>query len=359
MTSAIDKLDPNFIAERTADGVCWVDVEKLRVEGRAWPVDQLEAPYDRFPARGKDVLRGPVWGLSHHSAGMRVCFQTDATSIAARWHVRFENLAMDHMPSTGVSGVDLYGKVGNRWEFAGVGRPTRFPDNNNTLVSNMTPELREFCLYFPLYNGVTSVQIGLPADAQLLPAPAYPAGHEKPVLFYGTSILQGGCASRPGMAYPSILGRWLERPHYNFGFSGNAQLEPETAALLAELDPCAYVLDPMPNNAAEHVVSRFEPFVQMLRKAHPTTPIVLVDNIVYQQSSFDQKRLANWSSKNAEMAALFQRLRAAGDNLVYHVPGDNLLGRDTEATVDGTHGTDLGFMRLAEAVYPTLRQILG
>src|ERR1017187_7975974 len=142
---------------------------------------------------------------------------------------------------------------------------------------------REYLLYLPLYNGVEEVKIGVPPEAKFESALPRPAGL-KPIVFYGTSIVQGGCASRPGMAYPAILGRRLDRPQINLGFSGNAWSEPEVAQLLAELDPAAYVLDPLPNMKEEWVVPRLARFVEILRGAHPKTPIVLVENVPYPRS---------------------------------------------------------------------------
>ena len=140
---------------------------------------------------------------------------------------------------------------------------------------------REYLLYLPLYNGVSSVEIGLPKCSALAKAPPRPEGYERPIVVYGTSITQGGCDSRPGMVHTAILGRRLDRPVVNLGFSGNGKMEPELAALLAELDPAAYVIDCLPNMTAEEVGARVEPFVRALRAARPGTPIVLAEDRTY------------------------------------------------------------------------------
>ncbi len=218
----------------------------------------------------------------------------------------------------------------------------------------MKPARREYLLYLPLYNGVKELAIGVAPEATLEPAPPRPAG-EKPLVFYGTSILQGGCASRPGMAYPAILCRRLDREQINLGFSGNAWGEPEMAQLLAELDPVVYVLDPLPNMKVEWVAPRLERFIETLREAHPKTPIVLVENVPYPDGDFVVPRHERYTQANARLHELYRRLVRAGDKKLFYVSAAKLIGTDGEGTVDGTHATDLGFMRMADAVEPALR----
>ena len=331
----------------------WRDARELALEGKGW--NDTKDFYDRLPARAEKNVRPPVWNLSRDSAGMCVRFVTDASAISARWTLRKESLAMPHMPASGVSGVDLYVRDKGKWQWLGSGRPDKFPTNERVLVKDLRHERREFILYFPLYNGVSEVQIGVSAEAKFESARA---GDNKPIAFYGTSILQGGCVSRPGMAYPAILGRRFNWPAINLGFSGNALSEPEIAKLLAELDPAVYVLDPLPNMGAEYVRERSQNFIQTLRKAHPKTPIVLVENVKYPDGQFVEPRRKRYSEANAELKKIYERLVRAGDKKLFYVAAKNLYGLDGEATVDGAHPTDLGFMRMADAIEPTLRRAL-
>jgi hypothetical protein len=119
------KLDRSFAAPRPEGDLSWHDIRQFGLEGKGWP--DTEHFYDRLPAKAKGVVREPVWELGHHCAGLCVRFVSDAPQIAARWTVRFNNLAMDHMPATGVSGLDLYVKTAGQWRWAGVGRPTTSP----------------------------------------------------------------------------------------------------------------------------------------------------------------------------------------------------------------------------------------
>jgi hypothetical protein len=336
----------------------WYDAWLLTVEGMGWA--DTEAPYQRLPARARGVVRQPVWDLSQHSAGVCLRFVTDAVGIHARWTPTSETLAMPHMPATGVSGLDLYARESPRgpWRWVGVGAPQAPGVNEATLAACLPGGEREYALYLPLYNGVADVGLRLEGGRMLEPGPARLEGLELPLCVYGTSIVQGGCASRPGMAYPAILGRWLDRPVINLGFSGNGQAEPEVADLLGELETAAYVLDCLPNLDAQATAARIPDLVTRLRTARPEAPIVLVENIMYTNSWLCLETRASWRSKNEALRNAYDSLRNAGITSLYYVKTDDLLGLDGEATVDGVHPTDVGFLRMAEALAPALKQVL-
>ncbi|MBK9170657.1 MAG: DUF1080 domain-containing protein [Bryobacterales bacterium] len=333
----------------------WHNVRTLSVEGQGW--SQTKHPFDRLPAKAHGVVRDPVWNLSEDSTGFSARFVTNAEWIRARWTVRKSRLALPHMPSTGVSGLDLYARSGGAWHWAGAGRPGSAKENDAFLARGLDGELREYQIYLPLYNGIESLEIGVPEGATFERAPPRPSG-QKPVVFYGTSILQGGCASRPGMAYPSIIGRRLDWPTINLGFSGNGKTEPEMAALLAELDPAVYVLDSLPNLSPEETAERMEPFVRKLRKARARTPIVLVENVMYTDGLFVESRRQRYTESNKILERLYAKLKAAGDANLYYVPAGGLLGDDGEGTVDGAHPTDLGFLRMAEVIGQTVAPLV-
>jgi hypothetical protein len=343
-----------LLLQTPAGLITWHDVRQFGVEGQGW--SETKQPFDRLPARAEGVVRPPVWSLAEDSAGLSVRFSTDAPTIRARWSLREATLALPHMPATGVSGLDLYVRHQGRWRWLANGRPTK-QSNEQALIEGWTGGRRDYLLYLPLYNGVSSLEIGVPAGAVLERGAPWPPGM-RPVVFYGSSILQGGCASRPGMAYPAILARMLDRPAINLGFSGNALTEPEMAGLLAELNPAVYVLDSLPNLTPEWVRERVEPFIGKLRQAHPTTPIVLVENVIYTNSDFVEAQRKSYSEKNAALRAIFLRLKKAGDRKLFYVPATHLLGDDGEATVDSVHPTDLGFLRMAQTIAPVLRRAL-
>lgn len=352
VASVAEPLDA-ALAEKGDDGAQWFNLRDIGVQGQGW--EDTAQPYDRMPARAEGVATDAVWNLAKHSAGMFAHFRTDSPSIAARWRLRNENLAMNHMAATGVSGLDLYAKADDGvWRWVGIGRPTAFPDNEATLVSGIPDGMHEFLLYLPLYNGVESVSVGIAADAVLEPV----AAETKPFVVYGTSIVHGGCASRTGMAYPSILSRRLGVPAINLGFSGNGRMEIEMADFLGELDVALYVIDCAPNMAPELIAERVVPFVKRLREIRPDTPILLVENIEYQQGWLIPASREAYQNKNTEWKKAYDALVADGVANLHYFPGHNLLGDDTLGTVDGTHPTDLGFLRMADALEPAIRELL-
>jgi lysophospholipase L1-like esterase len=352
---AVEALDPSQ-AKSSADGsLLWYDLRSLPIEGRGW--SDTKAPYDRLPGKAEGVVRPPVWSLSRNSTGICARFVTDATKIHARWTLTSQNLAMPHMPATGVSGLDLYVKSDGRWRWLANGRPTA-PTNEVALVGGLPEGSREYLLYLPLYNGVSSVEVGIAKDSKLSKADPRPAGRERPILFYGTSITQGGCASRPGMVHSAILGRRFDWSVINLGFSGNGKMEPELATLLAELDPAVYVLDCLPNMNAQEVAGRVEPFVQTLRKAHPQTPIVLVEDRFYTDSHLLACKRQHNEANHAALRAAYEKLVAAGVQGLHYLPAEHMLGDDDEGTVDSSHPTDLGFMRQADAFAKVLEPLL-
>ena len=340
-----------------SEEITWHDIRDLAIEGKGW--DDTESFYDRLPARARGVVRDPVWDLSRHSAGICARFVTDATAIQARWRLRCESLAMSHMAATGVSGVDLYARADDGcWRWLGCGRPEEFPTNAADLTAGIPSGRREFLLYLPLYNGVTSVEIGIPSSNSIEAGPPRPPERRKPVVFYGTSITQGGCASRPGMAHVAILGRWLDCPVVNLGFSGNGTMDIEIADLLAELDPTAYVVDCLPNMGPEQVSERAVPLVRALRQKRSEAPIVLVEDRTATNAAFIDARLRGHRNIRAALCASYDELVAEGVQNLHYLPGADLLGDDGEGTVDGSHPTDLGFQRQASCFLPLLRVLL-
>ncbi len=355
---SIEEIDRNFAPVETTADTVWYDIRALGIENQGW--SDVASPYDRLPARAEGVVRPDVWSLSRHSTGLAVRFVATTPTISARWTVRspIEALAMPHMPATGVSGLDLYIRTPKGWRHAANGRPNAVT-NSVKLLSDMELATREFMLFLPLYNGVQSVHIGLPPSVQLLPAPARPASHQKPIVIYGTSVTQGGCASRPGMAYPAILNRWFDRPVINLGFSGNGRMEMEVVQYLTELDPALHVLDCLGNIEAPAITQRTGPVVRLLRKAHPNVPIVLLGHIPYNSREFTIAGKARYLTSDAANKAQFDLLIAEGVPNLHLIPGEDFYGDDGEATVDGGHATDLGFLRMAQVLAPKLQKILN
>ncbi len=341
--------------EATAESLTWHDVAGFGVEGQGWHHDDLESPFDRLPAKAQDVVRGAVWNLSRQSAGLSFLFNTDATDFEIRYTLGSDRLALAHMPATGVSGIDLYALSGDEgWRWVAVSRPesgeVRFR------VQGLDAGKRSYKAYLPLYNSVTRIEVGIPPGKVF---EAVAPRLENPIVFYGTSITQGASASRPGMVHTAILERRLNRPIVNLGFSGNGKMEPELGALLAEIDAAVYVIDCLPNMTESDVDERAEDFVRSLRRARPDTPIVLVEDRTYADSWIrPAQKFRNQGSRSALVRA-YDNLVSSGVGNLHYVEGDRLLGADGEATTDGSHPSDLGFMRQADAMEPLLKSLIG
>lgn len=331
----------------------WYDVSQWGVEGKGWT--DTERFYDRLPAKAKGMVRDAVWSLSRHSAGLCARFATDARAIFVRYRLLSATLAMPHMPATGVSGVDLYAADQGRWCWLGVARPGA-PKVQATLAEGIAPGRRDYLLYLPLYNGVESLEIGVNKHAAFEPlAPR----SDKPLVFYGTSITQGGCASRPGMAYPALVGRRLDRPTINLGFSGNGRMEQPLADLMAELEAAVYIIDCLPNMDAAAVAERTEPLVRTLRQARPKTPILLVEDRTYTNASLLPSCQERHAASRAALKGAYRRLVEAGVAGLAYLEGEHLLGDDGEAATDGSHPSDLGMARMAEALEKSIRPLLA
>ena len=334
----------------------WRDVKEWGVEGRGWADQERTRWFDRFPAKAEGKVTKAVWSLSRHSAGMMVRFKTDATTIRAKWKLLSSRLGMPHMPPSGVSGLDLYARdAKGQWRWAAATKPNK-QRMEATLLSGIAPGMREYALYLPLYNGTESLDVGVLKGAKfesLAPRKA------KPLVFYGTSITHGACASRPGLAHPAILGRRLEIPVINIGFSGNGRMHNEVGDLMAELDAACYVIDCLPNMNATTVAERCVPLVKQLRKARPKTPIVLVEDRRFANSWILPAKSKFHDDNQAALQKAYKQLQAAGMKKLHYLQGEHLLGDDTEGTTDGSHPNDLGFLRQADAFEPVLRQALG
>lgn len=317
-----------------------------------------EQTYRRFPARYKNTLREEVWNLGQNSAGIGIRFATDASTIVVRWTVMNES-NLRHMPATGVRGVDLYTFANNQWQYVRTGFPSA-KTTEYTLLSQGDGQLREYLLNLPLYDGVESVEIGVNEDAEITKPKENYLLDKKPVVYYGTSIAQGGCASRPGLAYTNILSRKLDREFINFGFSGNGTIETSVGEAMCEIDAALFVIDCNPNTKAELIYDRTLALVQMLKKQKPEVPILLVEGFLNESNYFNPASDGNENiiKKRRELKRAFDTLKKSGATRLFYQKGDGLIGTDHEGTVDGIHPNDIGMLRMAEALLPAVRKLL-
>lgn len=314
--------------------------------------------YERLPAAMDGKIRKAVWVRGKCSSGMAVRFSSDAKEIAAKWTL-LSNKKMNHMAYVGIKGLDLYAWVDGSWQFVRTARPTRDGLQQEwTIISNMSGERREYMLYLPLYDGVTAVEIGVNPEATVDQPKQWLLDCEKPVVCYGSSITQGGCASRPGMCYSSILSRMLNREFINLGFSGNALLDYEIAEVMGNQDAGLYILDFLPNVSPKMVHDKTAEFYRILRERAPETPILFVEHVIYPMLRYEQKENKLITELNIAIRDEFKKLKQQGEKNIYFLDAKGLIDIDRESTVDGEHFTDLGFFRMATGMYPTIKKIL-
>lgn len=354
--------DP-LMAEKSAtvdtDGVKWIDGRHLPLEGKAF--SDVDRFYDRLPSGVTTNVNDGVRSMKSHTAGMQFRFRTTSPFVSFMWCPIGRSLAMTHMPATGMSGIDVYRQDENgQWWWVKTGFPS-WPTGtlNRVSIKPNTP----ICVNLPLYNGITYFALGIDRNAKVEALGPRKSGVNKPVVFYGTSVTHGGCASRPGMAFPSIVGRALDVPIVNLGFSGSGVMEFEMSEHLACIDASCYVLDCLGNMGLErppasfkgyrhkgYLRENYEPFIRNLRRLRPEVPIVMAsDDDVYNHAD---------CPKNTYLKGLYEKLVAEGWKNLVLLPGDHLLTDDGEGTVDGSHPNDYGMKVRAEAYGAAVREAL-
>lgn len=337
----------------------WHDpLESLdKIDGQGW----ADIDYGRLPDKAENVVRSPVWSLSRHSAGLSIRFKTDADSIQIVYEVEGDH-AKSHMPATGVSGVDLYGKnKANHWRWYRGNRTFEDLVQYHFKTENSSAVAREYQLYLPLYNTCKNLKIGIPEGSKIK---FQTQRKEKPIVVYGTSIAQGACASRPGMSWTNIVGRKLNYPVVNLGFSGNGRLEQEVLELVTDIDAQVFVLDCLPNlrpneeRTEEEIKRRLSTSIGHIRNKRPKARILLTHHAGYSDGEVDSARKAIYDTLNRWMSEVFLEFQRNRTRNLYLL-SKNEINLSNDAFVDGTHPTDLGMEQYAEAYEKALAPLLG
>ena len=305
--------------------------------------------YAKLPTKVKELLTAP--------AGLYVAFKSNTSQIKLDWTTRSTYLGAN---TTGIMarGLDLYIKENGKWIFAGAALPNQQNIKSEyDIVKNLTKTEKEFMLYLPLWNEITDLKIGIDASANFI---NQPISYKKKIVVYGSSIVQGASASRPGMNYPSILTRKTGYEFINLGLSGNAKIEIELAEMIKDIQGVdLFILDCVPNSSADEINARTISFVKLLRKFHPKTPILMIESLIRPMSKFDQVSHENVTKQNQAYRNQYEALIKQGEKNLYLLKGDHLIGSDNEGSTDGTHPNDLGFDRLSTAIEKKVNEILS
>lgn len=316
-------------------------------------VKETTQSFHRLDTLEYPALPIAVKRLLTNAAGIAVSFTTNSSSISAKWCVS-DRKQLSNMTAIANKGLDLYIKKNGKWQYAGVGRPSA-DCNETVLVENMDLSEKECLLYLPLYDEVGQVEIGVDKNATIK-ASATP--FKKRILVYGSSIVQGASASRPGLAYPARLSRETGLNFINMGFSGSAKMEAAAAEMVASIPADAYILDCVPNSSPEQIKERTANFVSVIRKHHPQAPIIVIPSIVREHGHFDQEVGEYVKDQNEAIATEVQLLQQKGVKDLYFVNPGHLLGQDHEGTIDGVHPNDIGFDRMLQQLKPEIITIL-
>lgn len=343
-------------------GFRYEDATNFRIINRGW--NNTATPYSRMPQYMQDSCRENQWWLYNHSAGIGIRFATNSKRIAAQYNL-INNFHMQHMAMTGIKGTDLYylNEETNRWEYVNTARPQEKDGKADSIqsklfVENLDGEMHEYMLYLPLYDGVNWVQIGVDSTATLV-QPRVDNPRKGKIVFYGTSIMQGGCASRTGMVATSMIQRDLGVECVNLGTSGEGKMDFAIARAMATIDDVlCYVVDPVPNCTEMMCDTLTYDFVSILRRLRPDVPIIMVEGITYPYARHNSFFRDYLPKKNAAFHRNYERMKAENPVGLYYVPTDGLVGEDMEGTVDGIHLTDLGFRAYADIVERYIEQAL-
>ncbi len=347
----ISEFDKNLKVETTIskDDIIWLNAaETPFVVYGATGTD----PYVRMPDEVAKAVSPGVHALSKNTAGIRIRLRTNSPYIAI--HCEWNNLChMPHMPISGSSGFDLYRYSNNNQIYAGTFMPSPTSHKGyESLKELYTNKMTDYIINFPLYNGVTKLYIGVKNDAEFEAPAKYT--NDLPVVFYGSSITQGGCAARPGNCYQNFLSRALNIDYVNLGFSGNGKAEDEMIEYLSNLEMSVFVSD-YDHNAptVEHLKNTHYKLYKGIREKHPDLPYIMFSKPDYHVgNTVDDER------RNIIMKT-FIKAKSEGDKNVYFVDGASLFQGDEwfACTVDGCHPTDLGFYRFAQALIPAFKTI--
>ena len=355
----IEKIDENFLVNNsiTEPDIVWYDATKPPFSLHGVFFDEGEDKFLRMPCDiAKSVSEG-VYELNSNTAGGRVRFKTNSSYIAIST-VMSGCWPMPHMPVTGYAGFDIYRtEKGKELYFKTFVPNVGFKEGYSS-GTKTHGDFTDYVINFPLYHDVKKLYIGFKKDA-IVESPD-PYKYEKPVVFYGSSITQGGCASRPGNSYQGFLSRRLGFDYINLGFSGSGKGESQMAEYIAGLDMSVFVMDYDANAPTpEHLEKTHYPFYKTIRDKNPDLPIILlsIPSAIYGKYYTFSETWGDFETRTGIIKDTYKKALADGDKNIRFIDGAELFAGDDEGecTVDGTHPNDLGFKKFADRLEKDLK----
>jgi len=357
----LTKIDKNFAVQNvTEEDVEWHEITEPEFSLYGVYFDESESCYVRFPNAIAKQVSDRIEELNRYTSGGRLRFTTNSPYICVKAVMR--NVAiMNHQPIAGHYGFSLY--LNNK--FYALFAPSCLNVNQFTGEDVYYDEIKyignyftnqgdthDFTMFFPCYGGVKKLYIGLKKGCLL--SKHKPYTHTKPVAYYGSSITQGGVASRPGNEYQGHISRWLDTNYFNFGFSGRARGEQVMADYFARIDASVFVIDYDYNAPGpDHLRATHYNFYKTVRDKNPDTPIIMVTRPTFGRLREDEER-------RSIVKATYDKATADGDKLVTFIDGETLFTDDDRdaCTVDGVHPNDLGFYRMAKVIGKAVEKYL-
>ena len=356
-------LSSMFASAAELPGFRYEDATKFRIINKGW--DNTSEPFTRLPQAYMDSCRKDQQWLYDHSSGIAVRFASDSKRIAAQWTLK-NNFHMQHMAMTGIKGTDLYtlNQETGKWEYVNTARPQEKNFKADSIqsklyVDNLDGEMHEYMIYLPLYDGINWLQIGVDSTAQLIqPQVDNPRSMGK-IVIYGTSIQQGGCASRTGMVPSALIQRDFNLECVNIATSGQARMDFYIAEAMASIeDAICYVVDPVPNCTKDRCDTATYDFIKILRTLRPEVPIVMVEGLMYPYTRHDSYHAEYLPQKNECFRRGFDEHVAENPKGMYYMTHEGQTGPEMEGTVDGVHLTDYGFRAYADLLEIHIKEAL-
>jgi lysophospholipase L1-like esterase len=351
----IKDYDPELVTRKELVFYTGTDFE---VKGRG----HKEKSYNRLPKIFQNKVRKEVWQLAEYPSGISIRFRTNSTNLRIKWNIEGKSSSLN-MSKLATSGIDLYCLIENKWQFVNSGIPLG-SENDALLFSNSDTTYRTYLLNLPLFDHVNNVHIGIDSNAEITKPDTEIDYFKNPIVFYGSSITQGVGASRPGMAYPSIISRNMKVEVINLGFSGNGLFEKEVGEYLCNLEAMLFVIDCTPNSTPEIINKNAFALIQQLKKYRPEVPLLLVESIFRENSYFMKKDSMVFGSsyfiqkQNLALRKVYEKAKINGMNEIYYMSSKDLIGNDHESTIDGTHLSDLGSFRIAGNIEKEIEKII-
>lgn len=329
----------------------YVDASTLTVINKA----QDNTPVLQRLDPNKYEMKKGIRNAMKHSTGVAILFTTDSRAIHAKWSTISKSLGANMTPVFH-SGLDIYIRENGEWIFAGIARPKTNGTTNHesTLVRRMAEGKKECMVYLPMFNGLTSLEIGVDEGATIEPL-ASPFKHR--IFFVGSSLTHGASACRPGASYVARIGRLLNAETPNIGVSGQCKLDDYYADIVCDSKADAFVFDTFSNSTAKMIDDRLYNFVKRIVAAHPKTPLIFLQTVKRDQSHFDLGARKRNDDQRAAAEKWMKQICKEFKNVYFLNPGFE-IGNDGEGTIDGVHLNDLGVQRTIENVVPKMKKIL-